>query len=500
VLVLLQFDAVDLALVERMMAKDKLPTLAALRAEGSWRPLECATDLFEPYLVLYTGTELGQHALYSAFAWSAAEQRLCFLDELPRPETVGDRISRAGRRSFFLDPFQLWPPARTNGIAISGWQFEQKVNPRWSSPPSVARALARRFGRPPVLNDSYGGRSTARLLEMRRDLLSGPARAADAVTHVLMRERFDLVWINLVSAHQAGHNFWELGALSDGASPEIHRELERTLEDVYCASDAAFGRILATLPPDADVIMFSPTGMGANNSRSDMLPDMLRAVLGGAPSAVGAEGESRGSSIWKFRAAVPAAWRGALARRLPGRAVRDVVRRLYLRNVDWSTTRAFALPGDHLGLIRLNLREREREGIVRPAEAEALMEQIASGLETFTDPDGAPSVASVERVAQAITGTSVDDLPDLVVRWSERPSKDVDFVSSKRHGKVLRRGVGSGWSGNHDQGAWIVLPRAGGRLRELGRPPQVADIAATACALAGADMSGLAGEPLLEAA
>ena len=335
---------------------------------------------------------------------------------------------------------------------------------------------------------------------MRRDLMNGPRRVADAVTHLLEHERFDLVWVNLLSAHQAGHNFWELEPLSDGGSPAVQRELERTLEDVYGASDAALGRILATLPPDADVVVFSPLGMGANMSRSDLLPDMLRAVLDGAPSAVSSEGVGKGNSLWRLRAALPAGWRAGLARRMPGVAVRELVRRLYLRNVDWSSTRAVALPGDHFGYLRLNLRGREREGIVDPADAEALMEEIATGLKSFTDPDGSPSVARVERVAEAISGPHVDRLPDLVVRWSERPSKDVTFVSSERHGKVVRRGVGSGWTGNHVEGGWIVLPPAGGRVRELGRPPQVVDIAATACALAGADTSGLAGEPLLEAA
>jgi hypothetical protein len=237
--------------------------------------------------------------------------------------------------------------------------------------------------------------------------------------------------------------------------------------------------------------------MASDCSRSDLLPDMLEAVLEG-PRRL--RHSPPGSSIWDFRGRLRTIWRTGISRAIPGPLVRDLLARFHLQGVDWARTRAFTLPGHIHGLVRLNLRGREREGIVDPAEAEALIEEIASGLKSFTDPDGSPSVAKVERVAEAISGPRVDELPDLVVRWSERPSRDVSFVSSERYGKVVRRGVGSGWSGNHVEGAWIVLPRAGGRLRELGRPPQVVDIAATACALAGADRSGLAGEPLLEAA
>ena len=46
---------------------------------------------------------------------------------------------------------------------------------------------------------------------------------------------------------------------------------------------------------------------------------------------------------------------------------------------DWSQVRAFALPSDTTGYVRLNLRGRERDGIVSPAAAEALRDEIAQG-------------------------------------------------------------------------------------------------------------------------
>ena len=91
------------------------------------------------------------------------------------------------------------------------------------------------------------------------------------------------------------------------------------------------------------------------------------------------------------------------------------------------------------------------------------MDEIASGLMTFTDPDGTPAVKAVERVADTFdTGVHSDRLPDLIVRWSDRAATRLTGVVSPRFGTVNRRGHGSGRSGNHTAGdAWaLVVPGA----------------------------------------
>jgi hypothetical protein len=155
------------------------------------------------------------------------------------------------------------------------------------------------------------------------------------------------------------------------------------------------------------------------------------------------------------------------------------------------------LPGDHFGYIRLNLRGREREGIV--GDRDALLDEIADGLLTFRDPDGAPAVAAVHRVHDELAGRAVDRLPDLVVRWSDRPSTRLPGVGSPRFGDVARRGVGSGRSGNHGPGAWLLAVPGNSRLRQPERLPTLVDVAATACSVLAVGTHGLPGESLLSA-
>ena len=118
------------------------------------------------------------------------------------------------------------------------------------------------------------------------------------------------------------------------------------------------------------------------------------------------------------------------------------------------------------------------------------MEEIAAGLLTFTDLDGAPAVHSVERVADLFgDGERAHQLPDLIVRWVDTPATRVPGVRSERYGTVLRHGVGSGRSGNHTEGdAWaLVVPGALAPGRAVPAAPRLEDVAATAAALAGAD-------------
>jgi predicted AlkP superfamily phosphohydrolase/phosphomutase len=501
-LAFLQFDAASMELLEAMLRAGRLPALSALRAKGVLGPLEPSTTLFEAaiYPELYTGVDVEDHALYSAIGWVPGEQRMCSWFELEKPATVWERLARGGRRSLVVDPYQGWPTRDGRGLWISGWQFQNRmIVPRWEHPRGAFGALRRELGGPPSAETVFGRPSLRTLLGLRTTFVEAPRRAADLVERALAREPFDFVWVGFSNVHLAGHYLWDRSLVADADLDERSQALlDAAMADVYEATDAALGRIVAALPTGADVVVFSPDGMGPNTSRSDLLPGMLAAVLGEGTSA---NGNGAGDALWRWRARIPTAWRGAAARFLSEETACAVTARLQTLGMDWSRTRAFAVQGDHYGFVRLNLRGRERDGIVAPADADALLEIIADGLMTFRDPDGAPSVAEVTRTRDAVpAGDRSVLLPDLVVRWSARDTARLVAVTSPRFGEVARHGAGPGMAGNHTAGAWSLLVPGAGRLATLHRAPRLVDLAATACAHAGVAADGLPGMPLLEPA
>jgi predicted AlkP superfamily phosphohydrolase/phosphomutase len=496
VLAILQVDAAGTEVVERMLEQGGLPVLADLRTRGHLIPLSSPASSLEGGTThtLHSGQGIPAHGLYFPLQWSAPEQRIRPAEILEWPEAIWERLSRAGRRCFVLDPYHSRPPQTHNGLCISGWQYTNRVSNRsWSVPAQARRALARRFGGPRVVEETFGPATPKRLLALGERLVTSPARAAELATRTLDAERFDLVWITFPAVHLGGHQFWDLSQVPDDIEPSLRVRLGGMLERIYAAADEALGRIVAALPANADLMVVSPLGMRAETSRSDLLPDMLAAVLGGEGGRSASE-----DRLSRLRAGLPSGLRAAIARPLPDRVVAELMARLCLNNVDWSRTRAFALPSNHEGCIRFNLRGRERDGIVAGAETQELAAQIAAGLATFDDFEGGAAVADVYRPEERLgDGPRSHQLPDLIVEWSAQPASRLTGVRSPRYGEV-RRTAGVGRAGGHSADAWALLVPGASSLRTPSTQPDITDVAATAWALLGSDGDGRAGEPLLK--
>jgi predicted AlkP superfamily phosphohydrolase/phosphomutase len=89
--------------------------------------------------------------------------------------------------------------------------------------------------------------------------------------------------------------------------------------------------------------------------------------------------------------------------------------------IDWSRTRAFTLPTDLEGCIRINLKGREPQGIVEPgAQYIDLCEEIRARLEELSNPaNGACAVREVWVRDEVFSGARQEHLPDLMVTWND---------------------------------------------------------------------------------
>lgn len=494
---LIQLDAVSPPLVDRLVADGRMPTLAALRERGTHVPL-ATTEPFlaaSAYPTVYSGIEPGAHGMYYGLQWDAAEQRVRHRLDFELPDAVWERVARAGRRSLVVDPYEMRVPSGTfAGVYAAGWQFWNHLGlERAYRPGGTDRNLERRFGPSRRAEEVFGRPEARSLLALRDRLLPSAARVADAVETLLPETRPDLVWATFLGTHLGGHQFLDPSAAS-GAGPAERAVLDNALAELYEEADRATGRIVAALPEDADVVVLSALGMGPNGSRSDMLGELVAAVLGERRN-----GRRASVPLWRLRTSVPPRARALAASAIGPRLTAELTARAAVAGVDWSTTRVFVLPSDHHGHLRVNLRGRERDGIVAPADMRPLLEEVAAGLRTFRDEDGAPSVDAVELMDDLVGADAPERarLPDAIVRWPARPSAGVRAVESPVHGRVERFGGGNGRSGGHTDEGWALLVPRGARVREPSRPARLADVAATVSAVLGVDAGDLRGEPLL---
>jgi predicted AlkP superfamily phosphohydrolase/phosphomutase len=83
--------------------------------------------------------------------------------------------------------------------------------------------------------------------------------------------------------------------------------------------------------------------------------------------------------------------------------------------VDWSRTSAYGLG---LNGLYVNLRGRERDGIVDPSDRDVLLNEIAEKLLAVRDPEnGRPVIAKVYRAEEVYSGPYVDKAPDLLIGY-----------------------------------------------------------------------------------
>jgi predicted AlkP superfamily phosphohydrolase/phosphomutase len=85
-------------------------------------------------------------------------------------------------------------------------------------------------------------------------------------------------------------------------------------------------------------------------------------------------------------------------------------------NVDWTQSRAYALG---INGLFINQKGREKEGIVKAADATKLIDEISDKLRALRDTDESPAIADVYRVDQAFPGADPQLAPDLIIGYAD---------------------------------------------------------------------------------
>jgi predicted AlkP superfamily phosphohydrolase/phosphomutase len=116
-------------------------------------------------------------------------------------------------------------------------------------------------------------------------------------------------------------------------------------------------------------------------------------------------------------------------------------------NVDWSRTRAYGLG---LNGLYLNLRGRERQGIVMPgAEADALLKEIKDKLLSVRDPqNNVAAITRVDRASEVYQGPYALSGPDLLVGYNRGYRAGWQTILGNFPADVFENN-GNPWSGDH---------------------------------------------------
>jgi len=153
-------------------------------------------------------------------------------------------------------------------------------------------------------------------------------------------------------------------------------------------------------------------------------------------------------------------------------------------HVDWSRTKAYSIG---LGQIYVNLKGREHQGIVDPADRDKLLARIADGLMDLSSPEGERVFARIYRGSDIWQGTRTADAPDLQCAFAKgyRISWQSALLGVPEELFETNR---MPWSGDHcsndasqTPGVFLCNRRLPGDI-----DPGLEDIAPTICRIFGA--------------
>jgi hypothetical protein len=104
---------------------------------------------------------------------------------------------------------------------------------------------------------------------------------------------------------------------------------------------------------------------------------------------------------------------------MPSHTTRALAQPTMLPGYDWVRTRAFALPSDQHGWIRVNLEGREAAGIVKPADYDALCREVSTLVTDMKNAAGQPLCERIVRTSATGDDAMTSAIPDLVVHWTD---------------------------------------------------------------------------------
>ncbi len=298
------------------------------------------------------------------------------------------------------------------------------------------------------------------------DALRGLRMRGPAAQRMLRRFSPEFAIVNFPELHRGGHWLWHTLEPDNplyASLPDSVRSLPVGLPELYRETDRQVGMLIDDAGPDTEVFVFALNGMEPGLG----IPDLLRPALIEAGFA----------TLERLRpASLPARTLAAVKAHTPGsikRAYYAAVPNLALRLAElipayeWSETRAFAIPSEQHGWIRLNVAGREAAGIVQPRDYDGTCDEIEAMLRSLVSPSGEPLVKDVVR-------TGIDNvLPDLAVYWAPAAHGEVARLGDKE----LRAKKQVPWlTGQHATDGFCLAPPHSAAGRERVAPSELQEL------------------------
>lgn len=409
------WDVLDPLIEEGLM-----PNLEKLVKEGvcgvleSTRPPETAPA----WTTFQTGVNPGKHGIYEFNNYKHGTYQTWFVNSRAIPlQTIWQISGEQGKKVIAVNVPVTYPPYEVNGCLVSG-MLTPSTKSTFTYPESLSKEI---FARVPgykiiTTQEIFNLKGIKHFLDELKDT---ERKRTQVMKYLIQRHPWHLGMIHYQSVDVLQHAlFWYLDPENSLYDPQKHA----LIKDFFRVLDNCIGELLTLLPPSTQIIVMSDHGS---------IPVRKMIHLNVLLSQHGWLNVHKRDFKHKFMQSSAAFILGLdkfnIHRLVLGRKRRKVRERIIEGSlIDWSRTKAFVINGWTYGNIHINLKGREKAGIIPIEEYEELRNDIIKALYELKDSDGIGVVKRVYTKEELYRGPFRKDAPDIIVE----PKTGYEFSSS----------------------------------------------------------------------
>jgi predicted AlkP superfamily phosphohydrolase/phosphomutase len=421
-------DATSPQFVRKLIEQNQMPVLQELISAGKWMSVESTARIGSGSVwpTFITGQDPQVHGAYGEWLWHPDTMKLSRYSGTNLRPFWSDLVDE-GLSVGILDVPFMPMVGLSDGFEISEWGAHDVVEGKTRvSPESASEILTRNPPHPLQAGTTVAGpHDYTNLEKLGNACLTGMKLRGALVQDLVTRTRPQFLLVTFTEIHRAGHYLWHTAepdhqVYRNGAFKNLTITTP-TIQEIYSEVDRQIGELIKLAGDDTSVMVFSLHGMQPARGAPAFLAPLL-CELGFARFG---EWENQG---WRDRARgfmakvkkrTPAGLKKLYYKTLPATATHRLALPTMLPLYDWSKTRAFALPTDQHGWIRINLIGRESEGIVPANLYEDTCAELERVLKDLKSENGSPLVREIFRTADHVDDALNQRIPDLVVHWED---------------------------------------------------------------------------------
>ncbi|HET6372019.1 MAG TPA: alkaline phosphatase family protein, partial [Candidatus Polarisedimenticolia bacterium] len=333
-----------------------------------------------------------------------------------KADMMWDILGRSGKKVIILGVPPSYPPRALNGIQV-GCFLTPSTKSAYTSPPEIREEIEK------VTNgyvvDVEGFRTDDKEALLGR-VYEKTRKHFAAARHLVTTKPWDYFMMVEMGVDRIHHGFWKH---MDPQHPRYERgnPFEHAIRDYYKYVDREVGELMALFPPDTSVLVVSDHGakkLDGGICFNEWLIQKGYLTLSSYPSEPTPIGKAQ---------------------------------------IDWSRTRAWG-DGGYYGRLFMNVKGREPQGVIEPADYEKVRSELMAGIEAIEDPNGRKIGSKAyrpEEIYRSVGGVA----PDLLVYFGDLDWRSIGSVGTKAI-HTFENDTGPD-DANHDwHGIFIMKPHA----------------------------------------